>query len=231
MSGRIVAGLLVILVGTGLLLDARGTIEFGDVLGTYWPLILVAVGIGMVASRPHHMTGGLVVLGVGVVFLARNLEWLPGNWFSYAWPLAIIAIGILLLVPRLPRRGGQVQTGMALPPGSGADSIRIGAYFAGAEETVRSRSFQGGKIDVAFGGAKVDLRGAELAPSGARLDASAIFGGIEIIVPAAWRVVVNARPILGGIENKTLPVSPMAATGPVLEINATAAFGGVNIKN
>lgn len=228
MSGRVVAGLIVILVGIGLLLDARNILEFGDVVSTYWPLILIAVGIGMLVSRPHHLTGGLIVIAIGLVFLARNVGWLPGNWFSYAWPLAIIAIGILLLVPRMPRRS--VQTGIAVP-GTGADSVHVAAYFAGAEETVRSREFKGGKIDVAFGGAKIDLRSAELAAMGARMDASAIFGGIEIIVPASWRVVVNARPILGGVENKTMPVTPSQAAGPVFEVNATAAFGGITIKN
>ncbi|HEX9816097.1 MAG TPA: DUF5668 domain-containing protein, partial [Candidatus Thermoplasmatota archaeon] len=178
------------------------------------------------ASRPHHMTGGLIVIAVGAVFLARNL--VPGDWFNYAWPTAIIVVGILLLVPRMPRRSA--QTDMSVP-GSGADSVRVAAYFAGAEETVRSREFKGGKIDVAFGGAKIDLRGAELAAAGGRLDASAIFGGIEILVPPSWRVVVNARPILGGIENKTVPVPPNQVAGPVLEVNATAAFGGVTIKN
>jgi predicted membrane protein len=228
MSGRIVAGLIVVVVGIGLLLDARGVVEFGDLAGTYWPLILIAVGIGMLVSRPRHVTGALIIMGIGTVFLARNTGVLPGNWFSYAWPLAIIAIGILLLVPRLPRRG--VQTGMALP-GAGADSVHMAAYFAGAEETIRSTDFKGGSIDVAFGGAKVDLRGAGLAATGARLDANAIFGGIEIVVPVAWRVVVNARPILGGVENKTAPSASGASSGPVLEVNASATFGGVTIKN
>lgn len=228
MSGRIVAGLIVVLVGIGLLLDAGNILEFGDVVGTYWPLLLIAVGVGMMLSRPRHVTGGLIVVGIGAVFLARNVGWLPGNWFSYAWPLAIVAIGILILLPRMPRRS--VQTGIAVP-GTGADSVHVSAYFAGAEETVRSREFKGGQVDVAFGGAKIDLRGAELAATGARMDASAIFGGIELLVPGSWRVVVNARPILGGIENKTVPIAPTQVAGPVFEVNATAAFGGITIKN
>lgn len=228
MSGRVVAGLIVVLVGIGLLLDARNVLEFDDVVGTYWPLILIVVGIGMVVSRPRHLTGALIVMGIGAVFLARNVGWLSGNWFRYAWPIAIIAIGILILMPRMPRRS--VQTGMPVP-GPGAHSVRVSAYFAGAEEVVRSGEFKGGKVDVAFGGAKIDLRGAELAMSGARLDASAIFGGIEILVPTSWRVVVNARPILGGIENTTVPMPPNQGATPVLEVNATAAFGGVTIKN
>jgi hypothetical protein len=230
MSGRIIAGLLVVLVGVGLLLDVRGVIEFSDVIETYWPLILIAAGIGMLVSRPHHVTGALFLVGLGAVFLARNVGWLPGDWFRYAWPLAVIAVGILLLVPRMPRRHPRIQSGAPMPE-SGADSVRIAAYFAGAEETVRSSAFRGGKVDVAFGGAKLDLRGASLALAGARLDASAMFGGIEILVPASWTVVVNARPILGGIENKTAPPVPGGPAGPALEINATAALGGITIKN
>jgi hypothetical protein len=109
--------------------------------------------------------------------------------------------------------------------------LRIGAYFAGAEETVRSRAFRGGRVDVAFGGAKIDLRGAGLATEGARLQLSAVFGGIDVLVPTDWAVVVNARPILGGIENKTTPIAPTGASGPALHIDATASFAGITVKN
>lgn len=233
MSGRIVAGLIIILVGIGLLLDARGTIDFGDTFSTYWPLILVAIGVGLMASRPHSMGGGVVLLVLGCVFLARNLDYLPNNWFSYVWPVLLILVGILLLVPRAHRSRAHRMDGPAPPPPNVADidAVHMSAFFGGSDEIVRSQAFKGGKIDVVFAGAKLDLTGAKLAMTGGRLDVSAVFGGIEIIVPRDWNVVVNARPVLGGVENKTVPVPPTGSPGPVLEVNATAAFGGVKIRN
>ena len=52
MTGRNVLGLLLILLSLGFLLDQVDVLNLGDVLGTWWPLILVAVGISLlVRSR------------------------------------------------------------------------------------------------------------------------------------------------------------------------------------
>ena len=40
--------------------------------------------------------GGLIVLGLGVIFLLSNLEIIPD--FGTMWPLVLVVIGIALLV-------------------------------------------------------------------------------------------------------------------------------------
>jgi hypothetical protein len=58
-------------------------------------------------------------------------------------------------------------------------------------------------------------------------DPTAIFGGVEILVPRGWRVTTAGTPILGGIDNKT---AGEAAEGPEFRIDALAVFGGADIK-
>jgi cell wall-active antibiotic response 4TMS protein YvqF len=53
------------------------------------------------------MIGGLVALGIGVLFLLRNLGVIPG--FRVLWPLFPIIVGIALILGALlrMRRSGQ----------------------------------------------------------------------------------------------------------------------------
>ena len=74
-------------------------------------------------------------------------------------------------------------------------------------------SFRGGTLDCWYGGGTIDLRGATLAPNGARLDVRAIFGGAQIVVPEAWHVSTRINGLGGAGEMVTDP----AQIGPALD--------------
>lgn len=76
-----------------------------------------------------------------------------------------------------------------------------------------------------FGGVKCDLRNAVIEHDCA-IGASAIFGGIDILVPAGVNVKVSTTAIFGGTSNKTAP----QPNGPTIYITGTCMFGGVEIK-
>jgi len=48
------------------------------------------------------ITGGLIVLGVGVLFLLRNLGFIPG--FHVIWPVFPIIVGVALIFGGLRAR-------------------------------------------------------------------------------------------------------------------------------
>ena len=73
----------------------------------------------------------------------------------------------------------------------------------------------------------MDLRMARIERD-VRIDATAIFGGIEIYVPANVVVKVMSTPVLGGVSNKAM--APTEVPCHTLYINATCVFGGVDIK-
>jgi hypothetical protein len=52
----IIWGLVLIALGAALLLDKFGYIQFdlGNFLHTWWPLILVIVGLGLLFDHPHE---------------------------------------------------------------------------------------------------------------------------------------------------------------------------------
>lgn len=47
-------------------------------------------------DRHGMVIGGLIVLGLGVIFLLSNLDIIPD--FGTMWPLVLVVIGIALLV-------------------------------------------------------------------------------------------------------------------------------------
>ena len=60
------------------------------------------------------------------------------------------------------------------------------------------------------------------------IQASAVFGGIDILVPAGVNVKVSSNSIFGGVSNKT--VSSRDGNAVTLYIKADCMFGGVDIK-
>lgn len=77
----------------------------------------------------------------------------------------------------------------------------------------------------------MDLREACLLNEGARMDVTAAFGGVNIIVPPEWKVEVKGIPIFGGWSNKTRGKDYVREEAPVLTLHCFVAFGGVDIKN
>lgn len=86
------------------------------------------------------------------------------------------------------------------------------------------------RIIAAFGGAELDFREAELAPGVTELHITAMFGGVEIIVPPHLAVDCDASAIFGGFEELHRAPRRTDPDRPVLRITGFAMFGGVQIE-
>ena len=90
----------------------------------------------------------------------------------------------------------------------------------------RSEEFKGANLVAVFGGIKLDLRNAKLEEETV-MKASAIFGGIDIIVPKDVNVKIKSTSIFGGVSNK---VKNIEENKKVIYIECVCLFGGVDIK-
>ena len=88
-SARILPGAVLIALGLALL---AGNILSVDVLETFWPLILIALGLVWVIRGPLWL--GVVSIVAGTIFLADNLG--AGVDMQTYWPLLIVAVGVTL---------------------------------------------------------------------------------------------------------------------------------------
>jgi hypothetical protein len=53
-------------------------------------------------DRHGMVIGGIIVLGLGVVFLLANLEIIPH--FGEMWPLVLVVVGIALLIGAIVKK-------------------------------------------------------------------------------------------------------------------------------
>lgn len=106
------------------------------------------------------------------------------------------------------------------------DKSAATVVFSGSELNFAGETFSGGKFTAVFGGIDCNLKGA-IVTDGAVLKATAIFGGVDIIVPEGVNVKVNSTSLFGGVSNMTSDFNDSANT---LYINAVCVFGGVEIK-
>lgn len=110
---------------------------------------------------------------------------------------------------------------------AGDDDFSVVAAMDGREFMSTASAFASGTVTTFMGGAEIDLRGTSI-DDHATLSLRAFMGGIDVIVPAEWRVEVASTVIMGGISNLS---DPDGATddAPVLLVDAVIAMGGVEI--
>jgi hypothetical protein len=214
---RVLFGSVVTVVGALLMLDYANVLDAGDVVETWWPAVIVVAGLMALWANPQHWMMPLVVTAAGVVLLLRSTDVVDS--LAVAGPVLLILVGLLVIFGR-----GLNQRVVAT-----ADRVNTFNVFSGSEIASHSANFEGGSVGALFGGAEIDLRDAQPAP-GAALDVFVAFGGAEIKVPEGWHVITHGMPIFGGFENVTAKERiPIGA--PVLDVNATVFFGGLEVKH
>jgi len=96
-KGQVMAGLVLVTLGALLLLHRLLILNFYT---TSWPLLLVAVGVGLFLIN-RHTWAGWVVGGIGVILFVVNfaIVFFPGveAWSDLVGPIILVIIGALLL--------------------------------------------------------------------------------------------------------------------------------------
>jgi predicted membrane protein len=224
-QSRMFFGLIIIVIGLVFLLGSMDKLDVGHVFSTYWPLILVIIGLWhLISSGFQNAFIGILFIAVGGFFQLVELGILGGNVWNIIWPLLIIVVGLwIIFKPSFSSFQGKV-------PQVKDDDLGAFVLFSGIKRRLESKNFRGGKATALFGGMELDLTRAELEGGQATIELTALFGGIDVWVPREWKVVVDSTAVLGGVDDKHSPVESDKAKN-TLFIKATAMFGGIDIKN
>lgn len=215
LTSRTVTGMIMLLLGTGFLLQTFNVLTFGNYLSQWWPLIVIAFGLVGLVNGAGTKTGSLVTVIVGAIFLLWTLDFVTANIFSLMWPLILIVIGFSFLTDR--RQAAFTSE----------EFVDVFALFGASERRLDTKDFAGANLTAIFGGVKLDLRKATMA-SDATINAFTAFGGGEIIVPENCRVIASGFPVFGGWDDKTQKSGDATQT---LTITGVSLFGGLEIKN
>ena len=220
---RLFLGLVVISLGLLALLNNLGVIDVDDPW-RFWPLALVALGLSRVlrpAGSPGRFTGVILCI-IGGWLLLDRLNLINFNLFDF-WPVLVVLVGARLIWGSVSRRA------LEGPATEGTSHISACTILGGSEHRSASPAFKGGDATAILGGCKIDLRGAAIKDGEAVLDVFALWGGVEILIPPDWSLIIHAAPILGAVEDKTRP--PQPGGGARLVVKGVVIMGGIEIKN
>ena len=214
-AGQLVLGTIVLIAGVVLLLDRLDVVVAGSVWAVFWPMLFAALGLASLVVVPRAWLGPVLVTAFGVYWLLEELGVVHGNAWTFALPIAIIVLGLSILVASTARAD---------------DTERVSGlvFLWGSNRRSRSPRFRSAGLTAILGGIDLDLRAASIAGR-ARVDAFALFGGVDIKVPPTWRVTVSGLPLFGGWTDKTNP--PAYPEAPVLDVRVVSIFGGVTVKH
>ena len=98
--GQIIGPAILIAIGVLFLANNLGwEWPIGEVISTFWPLILVGLGVAHIAraliAGRGGLAGGIILLTLGVLF---SLHQIWGIRFGETWPVLLIAIGAIGLL-------------------------------------------------------------------------------------------------------------------------------------
>ena len=226
---KLIIGLTIIFAGCAMLLRNWGVIPYFH-LWDFWPVILILIGIGHLNRPPsdRSVIGGLIFLGLGILFLANNLHLIHFQ-FKDIWPFLLILIGIFILKNTIWIK--QASSSKI----SDNDIIDLALILGGGDFKFSSSNLKSGHIVAFMGGGTVDLRQADIEGESIVIEIFACMGGVELRVPNNWYVIFKAVPILGGMDNSTTPVSDnqngINKNKKNLIIKGMAVMGGIEVKN
>lgn len=225
-STAILWGIIFIVLGLVFGLNALGITDIDIFFDGWWTLfIIIPCAIGLVNEK--EKTGNLIGVIVGVVLLLACQDVLRFDIIrKLILPVILVAIGLSVIFKNV--LGSKTRKEMKII----IDKNKTGkeeycSTFSSQNLNFDGQSFSGTGVSAVFGGIKVDLTGAVITED-VVINASAVFGGVDIIVPLEYNVKVESNSIFGGVSTKrsTKPVDG----APTVYVNATCVFGGVDIK-
>ncbi|MFP8958751.1 LiaF transmembrane domain-containing protein [Natrialbaceae archaeon A-CW3] len=219
-TSQLLFGALIVLVGALLLLETTGIVTTRDVL-LLIPSLFVIVGIwALVQSGFRNIVGPVVLIGVAGAWQLVALEYVTVDQVVVFWPVLVIAFGLSIIL-------GQYRSSVLSTDDAFTSAF---AAFGGVEKRNTSRTFTGADLTAMFGGTELDLRDAEIAERPAQINAVAMFGGVDVIVPREWNVRMDVLPVLGGASDDR-PRREESNEELDLVVTGFAAFGGVSVTD
>lgn len=224
-SNQILWGIILIGVGLLLGLNSLGITHIDLFFDGWWTLfIIVPSAMGLISDSDK--TGDIIGLCIGVFLLLCCRDILD---FSMLWkliiPFIIIVFGVKMILGSF--RAEKIAEVTKQTIASGGQVNCATAVFSGENIDMSGEVFRSAELNAVFGGLKYDLRNA-IIESDCVINASAVFGGIDIYVPNNINIKLSSNSIFGGASNKTSNNKNDNAV--TLYIRANCLFGGVEIK-
>lgn len=232
--GRIIAGVLLVIFGALFLARSLGTALPAWIFS--WKMLVAVAGFYIGAVNRFRGIFWLLTMAAGLAFLANDIfPELGGR--AFGWPVLLIVLGVYFIIrprkkhTRYYHRTRKRWEDNSDAPFSHEDFVEAVAIFGQIKKTPISKKFQGGDIVALFGGVKINLSQADIEGT-AEFDLSAVFGGIELVVPPHWKIKSEAVAVFGGIDDKRQNTTEYRTEeDKTLVLTGAVVFGGIEIKS
>ncbi len=227
-TSKIGIGVVLITLGFILVIERTGFLpSYIENIIFSWQMLLIAIGFVMTLSTGNKGPG-LIVMAVGGFFILPEMFNIPFRTYRLFWPAIFIIAGVIVLTNSRWLRSENWRSRSQ----SSSDYIDIVHILGGGERVISSDNFRGGKVSSIFGGGEIDLTRSSLAQGESVLEIACVFGGVSLVVPSDWNVVIEITPILGGFSDtrKLIPGQPLDSSKTLI-IKGAVIFGGGEIKS
>ena len=223
--GNVLWGIVLIVVGLIIGGNALGITNINIFFDGWWTLfIIVPCFIGL--FKENEKTGNVIGLLIGIALFLGCQDIIN---FDLIWKLALptilVVIGLLIIFK--DTLGGKVNEEIKKLNDKRNGANTYCATITGQKVKFDKELFTGADLTAVFGGVECDLRNA-IIESDVVINASSIFGGIDILAPSNVKVKTKSTSIFGGVENKSNTNGE--ENTHTIYVNGTAIFGGVEIK-
>lgn len=219
-------GVVLVIAGVFLALDAFEIINFSIFFDGWWTLFIIIPCFAGLFDSKESKTGDIIGIIIGVLLLLSCQDVID---FSIVWkliiPIILITIGISFIFKNTLRNGINKKI-KEINKNNKNNKQEYTATFSGQKLDFANEKFEGCTLSAVFGGIDLDLTHTDIKED-IVINASAIFGGINIFVPKDVNVKINSNSIFGGVSDKNKNDKANKVT---VYINATCLFGGVEVK-
>lgn len=222
---NILWGVVLICLGVVIGLNALEITNIEIFFSGWWTLFIIVPSF-IDLFKEKDKTGSLICLLIGISLLLACQGIISfGMIWKLAMPVLLVVIGLSLIFKdvinsKIKKKVKELSTNNGL--------VEYPAIFGGQDLNFSDVDFEGCNLTAVFGGIKCDLIDAKIKED-VLINATSVFGGIDIIVPEDVVVKVTSFPLFGGVSDNR-KVKDTKSSKKTIYVNATCMFGGVEIK-
>ena len=223
-AGNVIWGLVLIIVGLVLGVNALGIANIDIFFDGWWTLFIIVPCLSGLFNEKDKF-GNIVGIIIGIVLLLCCQDVLD---FDLVWKLLFPSILVLFGVSMIFK--DVFNKNISEKINKLNDKLGDNGYcatFGSQKLNADNEEFKGSTLNAIFGGITIDLTNAKI-KDGAVIDATAVFGGVTILIPDDLKVEIKSTSVFGGVSDKTKNKEKKDKV--TLYVNACSIFGGVDIK-
>lgn len=216
-------GLVLIILGVIFGLNALEITNINLFFDGWWTLFII-IPCFIDLFKDESKTGNIIGIIIGLCLLLACQDLIS---FDLIWklmlPIVLVIIGFSIMFKDTINNKVKKE----IKKLSKNNDKEYCSTFGGQTVDFTNEEFTGCSLSAIFGFTKCDLKDA-IIKQDCVINASAIFGGVTILVPKDVNVKITSTPIFGGVFDERKKKTK--DTKVTLYINATSMFGGVEIK-